>query len=117
MDLIENEKPFKRTINPLTGSLESGVTPHRSSHVIYALPKDPSGYSRSLFRSTVVELTRGLSFRILRPSGLSSIRSLKRESVGPAVVSPRAATISIIVFLVSGIVEVKITLTSSPRVG
>jgi len=45
--------------------------------------------------SIVLELTLGLSFRILRPSGLESMVSRKRGSAGPAVVSPNAATMSL----------------------
>jgi hypothetical protein len=72
----------------------SGVTPHRSSQVTYASPNEPSGHRASLSMSIVLELTRGRSLRILRPSGLSSIMSLKRGRTGPAVVSPKAATMS-----------------------
>jgi hypothetical protein len=78
----------------LTGSRVSGVTPHRSSHLTYASPNEPFGYCANLAMSTVWELTRGLSLSILRPSALRSIVSRRRGKLGPAVVSPSAATIS-----------------------
>lgn len=77
-----------------TGSRESGVTLHTSSHLMYSLPNVPSGSVFSLCRSSVFELMRGRSLRILRPSAESSIVSRNLGSVEPAVVSPRAATMS-----------------------
>jgi hypothetical protein len=77
-----------------TGSLVSGVTPQRSSHVMYARPKVPCGSCESFSMSTVSEFTLGRSLRILRPSTLSSICSRRRGSAGPPVVSPNAAIIS-----------------------
>lgn len=106
-----------RICNGHTGSRVSGVTPQRSSHVTYALPKEPSGYCANLFMSIVVELTRGLSFNTRRPSGLVSIWSLRRGRLGPAVVSPRAATIStVLVSLGSPWVQRVTVLTSSTRI-
>ena len=78
----------------LTGSRVSGVTPVRSSQVMYERPNVPSGSRASASMSTVVVLIRGLSFRICLPSGLLSMMSRKRGRAGPAVVSPNAATIS-----------------------
>ena len=43
----------------------------------------------------VLELTRGLSFKIRRPSALSNIKSLKRGKLEPAVVSAKAAIMSL----------------------
>ena len=77
-----------------TGSRVSGVTPQRSSHVTYDLPKVPTGSLARASMSTVSELIRGLCFRIRLPSELSSMMSRRRGKDGPAVVSPKAATMS-----------------------
>lgn len=83
-----------RNMQVRTGSRVSGVTPHRSSQVMYARPMVPSGSAASLSISTVLVLIRGRSFKILRPSLSASIVSRRRGRAGPAVKSPTAATMS-----------------------
>jgi len=77
-----------------TGALLSGVTPHRSSQVMYERPNVPSGRLESASMSTVCVFILGRSLRIALPSSLASILSRKRGRTGPAVNSPNAATIS-----------------------
>ena len=88
---------FMRTLDQFrgrTGSRVSGVTPQRSSHVTYDLPKVPMGSLARASMSTVSELTRGRCFKIRLPSLLSSMMSRRRGKAGPAVVSPKAAIMS-----------------------
>lgn len=71
------------------------MTLQRASQSVYARPNVPSGSFESFSRSRVYVLIRGRCLRMRLPSGVSSIWSRSQGREGPAVVSPRAATISV----------------------
>ena len=79
----------------VTASRVSGETPSISNHRTYSLPSVLSGSRRNFSTSRVVEVIRGLSWRIRLPVESESIvsRSLLMKN-GVAVASPSAATMS-----------------------
>ena len=91
---VNNPETAKTGHGERTGARLSGVTPHRSSQVMYARPNVPSGRLESASMSTVLVFIRGRSLRMALPSPLASILSRKPGRTGPAVNSPNAATIS-----------------------